>query len=106
MPKRRTVGHFLVSSDSNFLLVKKEDMSSKKRTYGKRIISCSSLYQRHVISRVDCKSMRIILCKRKSFFDLYELSGRVRTGILVFAHGARPPAAVKIGSWNKEVEKP
>ena len=35
MPKRRTFEHFLASSEDNFFLVKKEDISSKRRTYGK-----------------------------------------------------------------------
>ena len=35
MSKRRTFGNFLASSEDNFFLVKKEDMSSKRRTYGK-----------------------------------------------------------------------
>ena len=35
MPKRRTFGHFLASSEDIFFLVKKEDMSSKRRTDGK-----------------------------------------------------------------------
>ena len=34
MPNRRTFGHFLTSSEDNLFFVKKEDMSSKKRTYG------------------------------------------------------------------------
>ena len=34
MPKRRTFGHFLVSSEDKFFLVQQEDLSSKKRTYG------------------------------------------------------------------------
>ena len=39
MPKRRTFGHCLASSEDNFFLVKKEDMSSKRRTYNKPIIN-------------------------------------------------------------------
>ena len=35
MPKMRTFGHFLASSEDKFYFLKKEDMSSKKRTYGK-----------------------------------------------------------------------
>ena len=35
MPKRRTFGHFLASPEDKFFLVKKEDMSSKRKTYGK-----------------------------------------------------------------------
>ena len=35
IPKRRTFGHFLASSEDKLFLVKKEDMSSKRRTYGK-----------------------------------------------------------------------
>ena len=35
MPKRRTFVHFLASSEDKFFLVKKEDMSSKRRTYGR-----------------------------------------------------------------------
>ena len=34
MPKRRTFGHFWASSEDEFFLVKKEDMSSIRRTYG------------------------------------------------------------------------
>ena len=35
MPKRRTFGHFLAFSEDNFFLVKKENMSFERRTYGK-----------------------------------------------------------------------
>ena len=35
MPKRRTFGHFLASSEDKLVFVKKEDMFSKRRTYGK-----------------------------------------------------------------------
>ena len=35
MPKRRTFGHFLMSSEDQLFFAEKEDMSSKKRTYGK-----------------------------------------------------------------------
>ena len=35
MPKRRTFEHFLASSEDSFFLVEKEDMFSKRRTYGK-----------------------------------------------------------------------
>ena len=34
MSKRRTFGNYLASSEDNFLGVKKEDMSSKRRPYG------------------------------------------------------------------------
>ena len=33
MPKRRIFGHFLTSSEDKLFSIKKEDMSSKKRTY-------------------------------------------------------------------------
>ena len=35
MPKRRTFGHFLASSENKLFFVKKEEISSKKGTYGK-----------------------------------------------------------------------
>ena len=35
MPKRRTFGHILASSEDNLFFVKKEDVSSKRTTYGK-----------------------------------------------------------------------
>ena len=35
MPKRRTFGHFLASSENILFFVKKENVSSKRRTYGK-----------------------------------------------------------------------
>ena len=34
MPKRRTFEHYLTSSEDKIFFVKKEDISSKKRTYG------------------------------------------------------------------------
>ena len=34
MPKRRTFGHFLTSSEDKLFFIEKEDMSSKKKTYG------------------------------------------------------------------------
>ena len=34
MPNRRTFGHFLAFSEDKLFWVKKEDMSSKRRTYG------------------------------------------------------------------------
>ena len=34
MPKRRTLDHFLVSSEDKFFLIQQEELSSKKRTYG------------------------------------------------------------------------
>ena len=34
MSKRMTFGNFLASSEDNFFLVKKEDMSSKRKAYG------------------------------------------------------------------------
>ena len=34
MPKRMAFGHFLASSENELFFIKKEDMSSKKRTYG------------------------------------------------------------------------
>ena len=34
MPKRRTFGHFLTFSEDKLFFNKKEDMFSKKRTYG------------------------------------------------------------------------
>ena len=34
MPKRRTFGDFLTSSEDKLFFIKKEDMSSKKKTYG------------------------------------------------------------------------
>ena len=34
MSKRRTFGNFLASSEDNFFLVKKKDMSTKNRAYG------------------------------------------------------------------------
>ena len=34
MPKRRIFGDFFMSSEDKIFFVKKEDMSSKKRTYG------------------------------------------------------------------------
>ena len=39
MSKKRTFGHFLASSEDNFL-VKQEDMSFKRRAYGKPISMC------------------------------------------------------------------
>ena len=35
MTKRRTFGYFLASSENKLFFVKKEEMSSKKGTYGK-----------------------------------------------------------------------
>ena len=35
MSKRRKFGNFLASLEDNFFLVKEEDMSSKRRAYGK-----------------------------------------------------------------------
>ena len=35
MPKWKKFRHFLASSEDNYFLVEKEDMSSKRRTYGK-----------------------------------------------------------------------
>ena len=34
MPKRRTFGHFLTSSEDKLFFIKKEEMNSKKWTYG------------------------------------------------------------------------
>ena len=34
MPKRKTFGHFLTSVEDKLFFIKKEDLSSKKRTYG------------------------------------------------------------------------
>ena len=50
MPKRRTFGHFLASSQNSFFLVEKEDMSSKRKAYGwlrldqKEIIKKSTVF--------------------------------------------------------------
>ena len=34
MPKKRTFGYFLTSSEDNLFFIKKEDKSFKKKTYG------------------------------------------------------------------------
>ena len=35
VPKRRTFGHFLASLEDKLFFAEKEDMSSKRKTYGK-----------------------------------------------------------------------
>ena len=44
MPERRTFGHFPTSSEDKLFFVKKEDMSSKKRTYGKPKLNTKTIH--------------------------------------------------------------
>ena len=56
MPNRRTFGHFLASSENKLLFVKKEDMSSKRKTYGKPIFNS----QLKLNGRLPSEALQII----------------------------------------------
>ena len=60
MPKRRTFGDSLTSSEDKLFFIKKEDMSSKKKTYGNstsRLLIYSRLFimsQNSEMQRSNC----------------------------------------------------